>query len=130
MIPIISLIKPSENYTWYKYVGSRKLTIVGKARETVLQAGSVYGVRQSANGKHIRLVTAELGLTKVITIDTGVLAKIIKLSSPTKQPRNLGSRTFASIDSEDTEMAIVTKILSAQDHTINLSDALMAAAGW
>lgn len=73
-----SAIKGGEAYMWGTYVG-KTLTLTSK-KGTVqsLSKGKVFGVRLSGDGKKLRFVFEDLGLTKVFTVDPNLAKKIYK----------------------------------------------------
>lgn len=78
----LALIKGAEVYKWGIYNG-RSLTLSSK-RGTVfrLTKGEKFGARYSADGKKVRVVFAQLGLTHVFTLDADILKRIYKNATP------------------------------------------------
>ena len=64
---LVAAIKPSENYSWYTYGGSKLTTVTFRGNPVVISKGQRFGVRPSANKKDIRLVL-EGDLNRVITL--------------------------------------------------------------
>lgn len=72
-------IKGDSEYDWFKYTGN-PMTVSNKAGNThhPMSRGTVFGVRKSSNGKQIRLVFEELGLTKVFTLELSLAEYLAK----------------------------------------------------
>lgn len=80
---------PASDYTWYTYQGARGKKLTNSRGKTVsIRSGSKFGIRESSNGKLIRLMTEELGPTFVFTITQAVNDSLIEKS---KKARSTGA---------------------------------------
>lgn len=82
-----SAIKGAEYYHWYNWTGKDGYEPVSESKRIpYLLKGMKFGLRPSSNGKHIRMVTDDGGLTRVSTIAPEEYKYLIKNSKMTKAP--------------------------------------------
>ena len=60
--------KGTDAYQWYTYTGKPRDLVSGGGTPLYLKKGQSFGVRKSGDGKHIRLITKDLGPNKVFTL--------------------------------------------------------------
>jgi hypothetical protein len=77
-----ALIKGEEFYTWYVYDSREALELVTRngKRSFSLRYGARFGIRPSHNGKEIRLVADDHGMTIVFTITPEAKEKLVSNS--------------------------------------------------
>lgn len=80
----IALVKPDAAYIWFSYNGPELNAANDKGRKLSLIQGDKFGVRKSANGKSIRLITKTDGPTKVFTCDEHMAQLLAKRCKPSK----------------------------------------------
>lgn len=80
MYSFLAAVKPDTDYDWFTYNGREPVVLDFRGNPVEVSKGTRFGVRQSANKKHIRLVFPEQ-ITRVFTItldQAKALAKGIK----------------------------------------------------
>ena len=80
-----SSIFSADMYDWYRYAVTKTTSLTSKSghHTVVLKKGSRFGVRPTTSKKGaVRLVTPELGLTIVFTLDPSEAARVVKNSKP------------------------------------------------
>lgn len=75
--PALAAIKPAENYSWFTYTSKKSIDLPYRGIEVPLSRGQKFGVRKSANGKHIRLVMGD-EINRVFTIPLDTAKAIAK----------------------------------------------------
>jgi hypothetical protein len=79
-----ALIKTNEYYQWFIYTGQPRDLMSGAGTPLYLKKGQVFGVRKSASGKKIRMITEDLGPNKVFTLLPEVALDLAKHCKPTE----------------------------------------------
>lgn len=69
-------IKPAENYDWFTYTGP-SLELPYRGSMIAINRNQRFGVRKSANQRHIRLVLGD-DVNKVFTVEQDVANKLAK----------------------------------------------------
>ncbi len=84
----VALVKGTDAYDWFVYMG-KPLDMRSRLGTSFrLEKGDRFGVRKSANGKSIRFVAEELGVSKVFTLDMDIANQLAKNSKVSKvKPR-------------------------------------------
>jgi hypothetical protein len=67
--------RPEEAYQFFTYRGKRPVVVNFRGRDISIGAGQRFGVRPSANGRHIRLVFPG-DVNRVITLDLPTAQKL------------------------------------------------------
>lgn len=130
----ISAVKSTESYSWYSYTGpTRRLTNTNGKRTVTFSQKSRFGLRESSNGKSIRMITDELGPSIVFTIDPVLKEKLLKYSSTAKASKVVISDTlkeeYANVDSWITFSKIVKNWAESilKDLTANASKGVFSS---
>lgn len=79
----VALIKGLDKYKLSVYNGPTMNLTSKHGIKMMLRKGDKFGARKSASGKQLRFVFEALGLTRVFSLDTALVAKIYKASKPT-----------------------------------------------
>lgn len=121
-VVVTARVKEANEYHWFQYIGARGFDIVhGNGRtSTTIKKLTVFGLRPSSSGKQYRLVTKETGLTKVFTITSDEYKKLLKSSSPVRQPKVAHSVKAAAASALDSVSAI--EIVTAMSANNSIGD--------
>lgn len=103
-------VKSFDAYKWYTYKGEKAKRLTSQTtagRVTVLKAGDKFGIR-SGSKDSLRLVTLATGPSKVFTFSETTINNLLKVSKPTKMPKEAaGTKTAGTkqaakeLDSKD-----------------------------
>jgi hypothetical protein len=83
-------IKGTDEYEWYKYNGSKSITLLGARGEAgmmknTLDKGAIFGIRPSSNPKiDKKRMVLKSALTRVFTVDDSFLKSIMSASKPVR----------------------------------------------
>lgn len=69
--------KDESHYQFFTYMGKQSVPVVFRGQEYAVERGMRFGVRPSANGKHIRLIFPD-NKNRVFTLDLPTAQKLAK----------------------------------------------------
>ena len=75
--PITAAIKPESHYQFFKYKAKKPVVIQFRGSDVMVETGDNFGVRQSVNGKDIRLIFKGQP-TRVFTLTSEQAKKLAK----------------------------------------------------
>ena len=83
-IKVLSAVLPATSYDWFVYTGTKIVTVQANRAVLTIAKGTKFGTRPSSNGKLMRVVTEDGGITRVGTLPTLVFDKLMTNATPFK----------------------------------------------
>lgn len=125
----IARIKGFDEYTWGTYNGPVLQLRSKQGTNFTLHTGGKFGARLSSNGKEIRFVFPDLGLTKVFTVDKDIATVVYNRSKIDERvgkelEKEAGKPSFGQAVIEP--LLRLAKLLKGPD--VNLADSLFNAS--
>jgi hypothetical protein len=107
----IATPKGESAYDWFIYKGKSLPLKSGAGTKLTLGPGEKFGVRKSADGKKIRMISPELGPNKVFTLTLDLANKLAKQSKPAKNAGKKPAEDVLEHDTEEDNLAEIYKIV-------------------